>query len=123
MAFTSTGTAASRSASAKTTWGDLPPSSNVQPMWLRAAAVWISVPTSGLPVKEMKSTSGWEDSTAPASSPSPVTTFSAPGGKPTSRASSAKRSSERQACSAGLTTQALPQASDAPTERPKIWAG
>ncbi len=38
-------------------------------------------------------------------------------------ASSATRSSERQASSAGLTTQALPAASAAPTLRPKICIG
>ena len=39
MAFTSTGIAASKSASSKTIWGDLPPSSSVQPMWFFAAAM------------------------------------------------------------------------------------
>jgi hypothetical protein len=33
------------------------------------------------------------------------------------------RMSVSPASSAGLTTQALPQASEAPTERPKIWLG
>ena len=92
-------------------------------MWFFAAAAWISVPTSGLPVNEMKSMPGWLASAAPASSPSPETTFSVPSGKPISSASSAMRMSESPASSAGLTTQALPQASEAPTERPKICAG
>ena len=62
-------------------------------------------------------------SAAPASWPRPVTMLSAPSGKPTSAASSATRSSDRQASSAGLTTQALPAASAAPTLRPKICIG
>ena len=59
----------------------------------------------------------------PASAPNPVTMFSTPGGKPASAASSAARSSDRQASSAGLTTQALPAASAPPTVRPKICIG
>src|SRR5215212_7581017 len=58
MARTSTGAASARSASAKTSCGDLPPSSSVQPMWFLAAAAWISVPTSGLPVNETEIDAG-----------------------------------------------------------------
>ena len=82
IALTTEASAASKSASANTICGDLPPSSSVQPMWLRAAAVCTAVPTSGLPVNEMKSTPGWAASAAPASSPRPGTTLSAPSGKP-----------------------------------------
>ena len=60
---------------------------------------------------------------APASCPYPVTTLSVPGGNPISAASSARRRIDRLASSAGLTTQALPAASDAPTVRPKICIG
>ncbi|KAG0771658.1 hypothetical protein G6F21_014701 [Rhizopus arrhizus] len=67
--------------------------------------------------------SGWRDRLAPASSPRPVTMFSAPAGKPTSSASSATRTIDRQASSAGLTTLALPMASAGATLRPNIWAG
>jgi hypothetical protein len=38
IAATTTGAAASMSASANRTWGDLPPSSRVQPIWFCAAA-------------------------------------------------------------------------------------
>ena len=123
MVLAMTGTAVSRSASPKITCGDLPPSSSVQPMWFRAAAVWMSVLTSGLPVKEMKSMPGWEERAAPASSPKPGTTLTAPSGKPASAASSASRSGVRQASSAGLTTAALPIARAGATVRPNIWAG
>ena len=49
--------------------------------------------------------------------------LSAPSGNPTPAASSATRSSDRHASSAGFTTQALPAASAPPTERPKICSG
>jgi hypothetical protein len=52
-----------------------------------------------------------------------VTTLSAPGGRPASAASPAARSTDSDASSAGLTTQALPAASAAATERPKICIG
>jgi hypothetical protein len=48
--LTITGAAASRSASAKTMFGDLPPSSSVTGTQLSAAAFVISVPTSDDPV-------------------------------------------------------------------------
>lgn len=65
----------------------------------------------------------WAVSAAPASWPVPVTILSAPGGRPASAASRATCSSDRQASSAGFTTQALPVASAAPTLRPKICIG
>ncbi len=123
MALTITGAAASRSASSKTICGDLPPSSSVQGMWFRAAAIWTCSPTSGEPVKLMKSTPGCSESARPATSPRPVTILMAPGGKPVSVASSPMRNMVRQASSAGLVTVALPMASAAPTERPKICTG
>ena len=52
-AFTRNGSAASRSASANTICGLLPPSSSVTGMAFCAAAVWIKVPTATEPVKEM----------------------------------------------------------------------
>ena len=47
IALTTEVSAASRSASANTICGDFPPSSSVQPIWLRAAAVCTSVPDLG----------------------------------------------------------------------------
>ncbi|MNT12417.1 hypothetical protein D3C72_1473420 [compost metagenome] len=102
---------------------DLPPSSSTHLTALTAAACWISTPTSFDPVKVMKLMSAWRDRLAPASSPKPVTMFSAPGGKPTSKASSATRMMDRQASSAGLTTLALPMARAGATLRPNICAG
>ena len=47
----------------------------------------------------------------------------APSGMPAALASSAMRSSDRHASSAGFTTHALPAASAPPTLRPKICIG
>ena len=91
--------------------------------WCWAAAIATRRPVSVEPVNEIWSMPGCSASAWPASGPRPVTMFSAPGGKPTAAASAATRSSDRQASSAGLTTQAFPAASAAPTERPKICIG
>ena len=122
-AFTRNGSAASRSASANTIWGDLPPSSSVTGTALRAAAACTDAPASNEPVKETWCTPGWPASAAPASAPVPGTTFSAPRGSPARRAISAKASAVSEASSAGFSTQALPMASAAPTERPVICIG
>ena len=122
-ALTSQGKAASRSASSNTNCGLLPPNSSVTGTAFFAAAAWISPPTSIEPVKEMCRTPGCADSAAPASSPRPGTTFNAPGGSPQPCAMCAKASAVRQASSAGLSTQALPMASAAPTLRPMICMG
>ena len=78
---------ASRSASSKTSCGDLPPSSSVTGTTFAAAAAWISRPTGSEPVNERWSIPGCAASAAPASSPSPGTTLSAPAGSPASPAS------------------------------------
>ena len=52
-ALTRNGSARSRSASANTSCGDLPPSSSVTGATWRAAAAWTSAPTATEPVKEM----------------------------------------------------------------------
>ena len=67
IAFAAPGIAASRSASAKTMFGDLPPSSSVTFFRLPAAACTISLPTSVEPVNATLSTSGCAASAAPAS--------------------------------------------------------
>ena len=63
--------AASRSASAKTTAGDLPPSSIDRPFRYGAALAKMSCPVRLSPVNEMSGTSGCLTSASPASSPSP----------------------------------------------------
>ena len=69
--------AASMSASAKTTFGDLPPSSSETFLRLPAAALTISLPTSVEPVNATLSTSSCAASAAPAS-PKPVTMLTTP---------------------------------------------
>ena len=81
--------AASRSASGKTTWADLPPSSRVTRVRLSAAAWAISLPTWVEPVKAILSTPLWLVSALPTVGPQPVRTLTTPGGKPASPASSA----------------------------------
>ena len=78
-AIAAPGTAASRSASAKTMLGDLPPSSIDIRFRLPAAARMIFWPTSVEPVKAILSTPGCAASAAPAS-PKPVTTLTTPCG-------------------------------------------
>jgi hypothetical protein len=115
--------AASRSASANTSCGDLPPSSSTTGTWWIAATSCTSRPTSGEPVNERKLMPGCLDSGAPASSPRSVTMFSAPAGKPASTASWPSSRHTRHASSAGFSTVALPIASAGAKVRPNICAG
>ena len=77
--LTRNGSAASRSASANTTCGDLPPSSSVTGTAFSAAAAWTIAPVAAEPVKERWLMPGCPASAAPASLPNPVTKFRAPG--------------------------------------------
>ena len=79
------------SASENTSCGDLPPSSSVTGTTFCAAAVCTRRPTATEPVNETWSTPRWAVSAAPASSPSPGTTLSAPAGSPASWAMAALR--------------------------------
>ena len=103
--------ARSRSASAKTMLGDFPPSSRVTGTTLSAAAFITAIPVGTEPVKVIWLIPGCPASAAPATSPRPVSTLKTPLGSPASSASSARRSVERTASSAGLATTVLPQAS------------
>ncbi len=107
--------AASRSASAKTTLGDLPPSSSETRLRLPREASRIFRPVSVSPVNVTLSTSSWPASAAPAVGPKPVTTFTTPGGMPTSSISSASRSAESGVCSAGFRTTVFPAAREGPS--------
>ncbi len=64
-------TAAPRSASAKTTHGDLPPSSIDRPLSPSAAVRMMVRPVAVSPVKEISGTSGCPARAAPAVSPMP----------------------------------------------------
>ena len=104
-------TAASMSASSNTMLGDLPPSSSETCLKLRAAISLIRWPVTSEPVKLIFATSGCSTSRAPASAPSPVTTFTTPGGKPASSSSAINSSVETEVNSDGFTTTVQPAAS------------
>src|SRR5688572_2760633 len=89
-------------------FGDLPPSSSVDPMKRPAVFAAIRDPVAVLPVNETFARTGWSTSAWPASAPNPVTTFTEPGGKPASRASSASRRTVAEVYSEGLITTVLP---------------
>ena len=92
----------------KTMFGDLPPSSSVDPMKRSAVAAAMREPVAVLPVNEIFARLGWSTRAWPASAPNPVTTLTAPGGKPASTASSASRSTVAEVYSDGLITTVLP---------------
>ena len=69
----------------------------------------ISRPTGPEPVNAIVWTPGWRTSAAPAS-PSPGSSASASGGTPASRSARTTMSPQPGACSAGLSTTALPVA-------------
>jgi len=103
--------AATRSQSANTSSGPLPPSSAVKGTRLRAAGSPIARPVSGDPVKEMRCAAGCATSAAPTSSPNPCTTLKTPGGKPASSARSARMEHESGDHSAGFRITVQPAAS------------
>ena len=102
--------ARSRSASAKITFADLPPSSSVTRLIVCAAPAAIARPTSVEPVNATFATSGCSTSRCPAVRPGPATTLTTPSGS-TSAASCSKRSAVSGVSSAGLSTTVLPAAS------------
>ena len=102
--------AASRSASANTTAGDLPPSSIESPLSIGAALAKISWPVLLSPVNEISGTPGCLTSASPASSPSPFTRLNTPPGVRPPRRSSAHRLADSGVNSAGLSTTVQPEA-------------
>ena len=105
----------SRSASAKITLADFPPSSSVTRLTVLAAPSMTRLPTSVEPVKPILATSGWAIKRSPTTEPGPTTTLSTPSGRPAASASSAKRSAVSGVSSAGLRTTVLPHASAGPS--------
>ena len=103
--------AASRSASAKTMKGPLPPSSAVKGTRCLAAASPMSRPVSGDPVKEIRRTRGSSTSAAPTSSPNPWTRLKTPGGKSASSTRSISIEHDSGDHSAGFKMTVLPAAS------------
>ena len=126
MAKTAIGAAAaarSRSASAKTTFALLPPSSSVTRLSVCAALAAIVRPAIVEPVKAIFATPGCATSAAPAVAPGPATTLSTPSGSPASSASSPRRNVDSGASSAGLRTTVLPAASAGPSFHAAIGSG
>ncbi len=115
--------AASMSASAKTMFADLPPSSSVTRLIVCAAPAAIERPTSVEPVNAILSTPGCSTSRCPTVEPGPTTTLTTPSGSPASAASSAKRSAVSGVSSAGLRTTVLPAASAGPSFHEAIVSG
>lgn len=103
--------AASRSASAKTMLGLLPPSSRVTLFTRSAHLAMICLPTRVEPVNTIFATPGCSTSASPVTSPRPGSTWKRCSGIPASRASSARRSAVSGVVSAGLRMTALPAAS------------
>jgi hypothetical protein len=112
----------SGSASSSTTIGALPPSSRWTRFSVSAAFLAISFPVSTSPVSETRLMSGLRTSASPTGTPSPVTTWSTPGGS-TSCASSTKRSVVRGVCSAGFRIWTFPPASAGPSFQTTIIRG
>ncbi len=104
------GIALSSTTSSRRMLGDLPPSSRVTRFIVAAPSRMILWPTATEPVNEILATSGLRTSSAPTSSPRPVTTLHTPGG----RRASCRHFSNTCVCNAlsslGLTTTVHPAA-------------
>src|SRR5918993_812328 len=100
----------SRSASAKMTLADLPPSSSVTRFMVPAAPDMMPLPTSVEPVKATLATSGCSTSRFPTLLPGPTTTLTTPSGIPASRAMRSNARALSGVSSAGLRTSVLPAA-------------
>src|SRR5437868_5376515 len=104
-------TAWSTSASAKTTFGDLPPSSSEIFFRLPDAACMIVLPTAVEPVNATLSTFGLAASSAPTTAPGPVTTLITPAGAPASAMMRASSNVVPAVNSDGFATMVHPAAS------------
>ena len=104
-------TARSRSASANTSSGDLPPSSSDTGVSCAPAAAATRRPVRADPVNATLARSGCATSAVPACPPRPWTTLKTPSGRPASRVMSASRLAVSGAHSGGLATTVFPAAS------------
>ncbi len=102
--------ARSRSASAKTMLGLLPPSSRVTRFTVAAQRAMTERPTAVEPVKTILPTRGWSTSAVPVTGPAPGSVWNSPSGSPASRASAARRSAVSGVFSAGFRSTAFPAA-------------
>ena len=122
-AYGAAAAAAARSASAKTTLADLPPSSRVTRFTCSAQPAMIFLPTAVEPVNATLRTSGCVTKRSPTTEPLPGMIVSTPSGRPASRASSPSRIAVSGVSSAGLRTTALPAASAGAKPQPAIGIG
>ena len=111
-------------ASARTTFGALPPSSSATLRSPSAARFITRMPVAVSPVKAIMSTPSWPTSTSPTVAPAPSTHVSTPSGSPGCAASSASASTVIAGVMlAGFTTVALPAASAGTSERTSSVSG
>ena len=103
-------TTTSRSVSANTMLGFLPPSSTATFFTVAAAARRIAWPVASPPVKLTRSTSSCSTSAAP-TAPGPRTRLTAPAGTPASSSSATSQTVVSGVTSLGLTTTVQPAAS------------
>ncbi len=103
-------TAFSRSASSKTRWAALPPSSMVTGLRFWPATLAACRPTAVEPVKAILSTPVCRSRASPATGPAPVTTLTTPSGTPARWSSPAMWRALSGVSSAGLWTTVLPAA-------------
>src|SRR5262249_38326056 len=122
-ARTQAGRAWSRSASANTRLGFLPPSSRATRLNNGAAARAMSAPVAVPPVNDRVGTRGWATRGTPTLRPSPWTTLKTPGGRPTSWVISARRWAVVGVSSDGLATQVLPVARAGATFQVNRYSG
>ena len=114
-------TARSRSASANTMIGPLPPSSSIRcfPAARRATDAPVSVePTNPTPF-----TSGWPAISSPTTDPGPVTRFTAPGGRSASARQSISFTEIAEVEEAGAQTTVFPPASAGATSSAAMVSG
>ena len=123
IAFATPGIAVSRSASANTTFGDLPPSSSVTRLRFSAVALTISFPISVEPVNATLSIPGMGRHRRACGFAEPGDDVDHAVGSPASCISSASRSALSGVCSAGLSTTVHPVASAGPSFRAAIRSG
>ena len=110
-AFSTQSTATSRSASASTMVGFLPPISSCTRASRSAPTAAMPRPTPSEPVNEIARTSGCATSGVPTLAPEPVTRLSTPFGMPASSRIFTSSSDVSGACDAGLKTTVLPETS------------
>ena len=104
-------TAASRSASGKTTLAAFPPSSQETRFSVPAASRLIACPVAVEPVRSIFATSGCSQIARPAVGPNPGTMLTTPSGRPASWQMRPNSSTESGASSDGLSTIVFPVAS------------